>query len=536
MSGKKKSTKESKYGDAASRTSARTTAEPQTSRILQWIELKDPELAGVIRDNCMDGALVPGKDSMGVTFMFPEDAKTRKAIVDKAYSEEAEDVIGIVRALIIPDAIKSVADWKARPVGSVDGVLYKVKSASGATVILEGDGGDVKLERADDFRARDQPRESDQRLAVWRLVSGRLPLRGEEYKRPRRVEKVEAPPARPSDRLGRRLCAEKVEADFCLAMERDRARTCNPFLSKVAGLLMFLRKQHPELLASLLPLLDWSPEISFYLLLEPFKTAGDPLIPDNVLFGSSGWNGSVSLDPIVDFKGFLNAETKGSASVRNAVELEREHINRNPGKFTVPKALVAAYVAMLSKNAVGSLTPVLPEDTAKKLGAPHHGKKIWQDELRFVLSAKFMDLYRAPRFDRRDFEKITRCVRDRPGNRYDKAESTLLLIAEDTLKSDVAPNANYGLLVKFINSTAFLYVAAPEDEVGEPLGTENPKDLTLLKLDAFALAHLGRLTISPKTTVSPHVLAEVRAYVDKYGRLPDEFVGILGPQSDSAAK
>ena len=71
-----------------------------------------------------------------------------------------------------------------RPIGSDNGVVYEVESASGDTVVLKGG---VKLSKANDFHLL-RHKDEEKKLAVWNVTAGRLPLTGAAYSRPHKVK------------------------------------------------------------------------------------------------------------------------------------------------------------------------------------------------------------------------------------------------------------------------------------------------------------------------------------------------------------
>ncbi len=143
-------------------------------RIFLWVEGHDPALAQAIRDLCMEGALSPGRASSGVTFLYPT-AAVRKEIIEKAYGPDAEEALRLLDANIIPEVVRTPAEFR-RVGGNRLGVQLKVVGAEGSLVRLEG--GAV-LRPAEDF----SPLRKDN-IAVWTVEEGELPTEGPPAPKP----------------------------------------------------------------------------------------------------------------------------------------------------------------------------------------------------------------------------------------------------------------------------------------------------------------------------------------------------------------
>ncbi|GFR90096.1 60 kDa polyprotein, partial [Elysia marginata] len=211
-------------------------------RIHQWIVAKDEALAGAIRDLCMEGALSGGRRS-GATFIYPP-SSVSKEIVKKAYSADAEEAIFLLNAHIIPDSVRTAADFK-RGVGSRLGIKLEVESASGSSVTLKGG---AKLKVADDFHPLRK-----ENIAVWEVESGEVPLEGPKFEAPKRGrgecrgEYRGGFGASGATLNARQLLASGVEHNYDECMRANRCRTKDPYLAHAVSLLNFLKQNHPSL-------------------------------------------------------------------------------------------------------------------------------------------------------------------------------------------------------------------------------------------------------------------------------------------------
>lgn len=531
------------------------------SRIPAWVAAKDGDLAGALRDLCMDGLL-----GGGVSFLYPT-PEVRAQIVDLAYGPRAEEAVRLLDAHIATAPLPDAASFRAA--GSRLGIRLE-GAPEGEEVVL---AGGARLRAAGDFRPRG---------GVWEVLSGLVPLEGPPHKPPpprararrrRRYygegdeaaaakEEKPPPPPRRGETARARYAAE-VEARVDHEMRKDRCRGSYPYLEAAVSLLHFLKMSRPELLRALLPVLDRDPAVSFYLLLEPYKAPGSQgayLIPDEALFGAGGWGGRMIFrDAPAEFEAFfelLPAEARPAAKprdgrggppvvplgvgaprrVRAAIDQARMGIEgvdgRAANRVTLPRAVGAAYQTLLAHNAVCGAAPVVA-DAALALWAPP-AKKRWQDEFRFIFHRRFRDLLASPLYSGEDLRDILGEIRHgRPGNDY-AAEAKLT--GGGILESDVSPKAAFLLLLRFLNSSDFLYPGPPPKaavdgdwgEVGT--GPFDPLSLEVYNAEASKQAVLGRMRASGVSSggrlVDPATVAALRLYFQAHGELPPELKAI----------
>jgi len=488
-------------------------------RIFQWVEAQDPSFAQAIRELCMEGPLAPGR-SGGVTFLYPKDKAFRDEIVEKAYSfDNADEAIRLLNSLIIPDALPQSSDFR-RPIGNRLGVKLTVEASEPGRIRL-ADG--VELVPAPGFAPMtDRARE----IAVWILAKGRPPLSGEVYRPPEAARRPVRPPARGGGVSGnqRAALAMAVECDFCRQMCADRCRTCNPYLAKVVSLLNYLRARQPALLQTALCVIDYNPAVSFYLLLEPWKAAGAPLIPDSALFGDNAWNGlDLYSNAVAEYEAFFTQGAWNRNATAAGIETVRGQLNSQNNPRALPQLVVDVYRQLETKNTIAGGGPVLP---AEAIAALQGGKKLWQDEFRFFAHADLTTACAAP-FDPKAYESAVCRIRSGwPGNNY--AAETVLTNVE-RLRSNVSPGGEIKLLIKFVNSTDFLYLPAAPSDVGEVLGAGdlNPEDWELYNRNVGALRalHLTTGMVRP-SGLSPQALQELQFYIQTHGSLPPDVLAL----------
>ncbi len=491
-------------------------------RIFQWVEAQDPGFATAIRDLCLEGALSPGRS--GVTFLYPEDDAYRKEITTKAYTDEADEASNMIQALIIPTPLLTGADFNKGPISNLMNIKLTVESAASNKVKL---AGGIELTPVKNFQTLAK-RATD--IAIWGVSKGKLPVSGEAFKMAparRGATKGGARATGGSESLGaRQVLATQVEGEFDQCMARDRCASRNPYLAKVVSLLNFLKSHAPASLAVAQAVLDYDPIISFYLILEPYKTQGTFLIPDSVLFGEGAWNGAeIFSDAVAEYKAFFGGKTvRERGAVTAQVDAVRQQISGQSNPRQLPSLVHSAYDSMISQNAINGLGPILPKEAVGLIGA---NMKLWQDEFRFIIHEALQSMRREPQYSTDTFAAIVRDLRTAwPGNNY---ESETVLSNVAAMKNNVAPRAELFLLMKFINSTDFLYVPIASEIVGGAWGDpDDPNDTRIYNRNAAAVSNLSRVQgMSHPAGISPQALEEIRFYVQAHGQLPPAIQGLV---------
>jgi hypothetical protein len=514
-------------------------------RIFQWLEAQDPELAGAVRELCLDRLLEP-PPGHGVTFLYPQEKAYRDEIVDATYSADPESAIKLVESLIIPDALPKGADFKKRPIGSRLGVRYAVESAEAGTVRLAGGVELVPAKNFSPFGRREHE------IAVWAIAKGRLPLVGEAYTAPPRAERRGAKGGR-AVRGGangalnnRQLLAGAAETEFDRCMRQDRCRAHNPYLAKVVSFLNYLKARHPDLLLTLMPVLDYDPVVCFYLLFEPYKSVGEYLVPEEVLFGDGAWNGAEAFgNAVEEYKAIFAAIPREQAPTATdpatgqpavpyvfrdhaAIAAQIDLVRRQFGALNPrqgPQMVQDTYAALAAHNTIGGVGPVLPDTTLRALAG---SKKLWQDEFRFIIHEALQTM-RATPYTTDLFGSIVRDLRYAwPGDNYGRE---LRLSNVEDIRASVAPRDTLLLLGKFVYSTDFLYLAPPPEAVGEAAGSPtNPTDWEVYNRNAAALANLGQAAGMVRASgLSPQALQELQVYAKIHGQLPPEVMALARP-------
>ena len=452
-------------------------------RILQWIEDKDNDLACAIRDLCLDNMLVPREGSPGVTFLYPKEKEYRDEIVRKAYSNDADDAVKLICSLIIPVALHSTNDFKENPPGSRLGVKYEVKSVSEGAVDL---AGGVKLTPANDFHPLTKC--TGKLLAVWYVDAGRLPLSGESYKAPQMVSRSRILRTGGDGGDGgisrREQLALTTEEAFKKGI--NQPMTSDPYLVVVVSILHWLRINQSELYTTLLPFLDWSPFITFYLLVQPYKKKGGYLIPDNILYGddtTTAWNGvtptvnsySTEYESIISSiagQAEKTADDQGGnpvvprvfsdpSSVKAEIETVRKDILATTDLSGCIDKVIDVYAKLRVGDTMGDLSAV---ESSATIAATPGSMSLWMDEFRFLIFAELAQVLknRNPQgiVSENGIGEIIKTIRtDWRGDDYDaERQITKPPINQGASALDTT---QLHLLKFWVNSSAFLHFAGP---------------------------------------------------------------------------
>ena len=417
------------------------SAQPKT--IMDWVEEHDSDLAEAISSVNLEGVLKPSNGN-GVTFLYPEDPEFREALVAMTNDLGGAGFIKHFKSLVIPDIFQRLEDFQqaGRQVGNLLDANFKVNCEGG-----------VSLKYATDFTNPDS-------IAVYIMASEtRPPVTGGGYRRP--------PPRKPTVRGGadrrhnqyshRPAFADGVEEEFNKCMAADGCRTHNPYLEKVVSLLNFLKLKHNELYQKALFVIDYEPISTFFILMEPYKNpnSGEPFIPERVLFGDGGWNGTfLCEDAITEYMRFFEVTANASDVIAGQADIIRTRIMNNADTSQAVLSLQMAYNELETKNTI--LGFKLPAAAWQ----PTKGRKHWQDELRFVVHEALREVRMRPQYDSTTFRKITDELRfTRTGSNYVDE-----LAANHCIRS-VYPKAEYMFVASFINSTDFLYAPCPPAKI-----------------------------------------------------------------------
>jgi len=355
-------------------------------RIIKYIEDYYTDLYEIINNLGIFNSFTPRKGG-GVTFIIPNDSCLEK-LMEETYGSKPENAANILKSMILLVTLKDTSDWdKMRDdIPNLLDQKLKVKKISANGVLLEN-GATLKLD------TNFQTMESRQNMAVWRLIDGEIPLDGPpadfKYVKSMRKTKTVKREDVNDDRI---IYARYIEH----ASEREGEVV---YLREMVSLLHHLKNHRRDLFDVCQSMLDVSPRISFYLLLEPYYKGEDPLLPKSVL---DKWN----LKPHPHFpeaaafwkKIFNNLDSRqsdaliysknGRKQIRMALSKVRDLLARTATPKSKLERINAIYNEIETKNSIAGCGPIYTPNVAH-IYKNRPGFKEWQDNIRLILRRYF---------------------------------------------------------------------------------------------------------------------------------------------------
>lgn len=508
----------------------------QYCSIHQWLEQHHPEFIAAMRDNCIDRKLNPGTN--GVTLLFPNEAAYRDDIISKVYSNP-DDASNMFLSLIIPLPLVSEKSFTEQEIGNCLGVKLEVESVAKDLIKLKGG---VELSIVPEFKPRTRQANN---IAVWYVTKGRLPLTGDKYEiKYKKMGKKTGGAAIESPKISRReILMNRLAYAFSYSgsyhefLASNGRKVSNIYVHMVLSLMKFLSKKNEPIYKIALAKMDYNAFVSAYLLIEPHKTEGH-LIPDYILFGDGGWNFSKchTEDANTEYLNLLSRKNLGTDAtppedLRKKILADIDELRasiiqvNNIGEIYT--TIKNKYEVLIETNAIGNSSPVFSNDVLehyKKDKNPAQ-KLMWEHEFRFLYGSKFNSL--CNNFDFGEFNTLIQSIKlHLPGNDY--ANEIGIVVAKQS--NDINRRIHMQILMKFVNSSAFLYTVEPLESVDESRGMI--VNGTMDDLDSLVVYNINRnevkmirsmTTIVHRSNIS---LGDADAVVAKYveehnGLLPD---------------
>jgi hypothetical protein len=416
----------------------------------------------------MEGALVPRR-STGVTFIYP-DKDVRKEIVRKTYGDKSEvdEATDLLKTHILYGALESASDFGSGVANRLDYVI-KVDKSSGDKVKLDNGTTLTKVKKFTSGRGN---------TAVWE-ADGPVIASGERRERGGSKKMGGAPP---SDRAWLQWFEGRMYQSYLTT------GNVNEYLRAVISFVNYLKINHYDTFVMVYPILDVNPFLSFFLLFEPKKDRGPYMVDGGLITQWGGqnlyknaqqeWAALFADSTRQEIAQKLGASAPklftDNAAVLRAIDSARSRVlQSNPA--TRGQSIQNAYQQLVSSNSLGGLSPIFPASTAAALA---NGKKLWQDESRFLLSDQVAGA--ANISSAKEFKT------DAPGNDYVDE----LMVASDTM--DVHPEERAAIQSMFINSTAFMYVPHSLTQGSQTMPIDDPQ---FYNLELAKLADLHKMTI-----------------------------------------
>lgn len=471
---------------------------------MSWLKDAHEELAQAITDRCLEGYLSV-RGGRGVTFIVPG-ADDMKKIVAGAYSSDkakVEEAETLIKMHIVQSCMELGKDFKpaSGDIGSVGGSILTASEVGEKTATLKGG---AKVQRVDAQILREG-------AAVWKVTSGSLPSKDDGWKPARRGGRVQGGGSFVGGGpLSREAFTNQLLDHFkthALSGSPDaKAEAFRVFHAAVSCLLRHMKTcaasdanaEAKLALATAISILDRNPIVNWALIVEPFRTGGDMLLPQSVWDSWDQATGSGQKGAKTTAKFFSDPQAAVSqiypeaasaaifsqpGRVQTAIEACREEVMGQAVSASPISYMEKAYASTLAKNQIGAVSDVWPKGVAAKLG---EGRKLWQDLLRGKVKACFID---APISEA--CECACRLVSETLRGKDFCAEFREVGGGE----GGVAPRGNiFDCLSKNVSCTDFLYApqsteminSVPSRSVGvDPLNTR-----LILNTDLQANAHL----------------------------------------------
>lgn len=406
--------------------------------IKDWLKEKDSELLKIFKRVCqMNYVNLEGYRYM--TFIYP--SKDVRAKIDEMMESDKSEAVKIIRSLFIPnfrvDNAESLINAR-RPISTAGKIIISNGAkAKGSDLIIVSEGKDVAtLKLEESF----QPEFGKKNTVIWRLTKGEMPTEGEIMERKKiggsreiNINKMQSGPDMRSSRISifDSTCAEHITY--------SQAKT-DYILIKCVSLMNFVKVRAPELYTKLLYVLDWSPLISLYVLLEPNKTH-DHLIPTELI---DEWSGAVIYrNAVREYTGFFDQRSIDSSytSVLSSALSNIESLITDEG------------------NALEKFTEIKDEirsvgNKFEEITGLSSNYKLWLDELRFCASKHIEGFLLG---NANEIKNVFHVFGMMPGNNY----VTERLI---TSKLDLNENVELSILKEFCEKG--LGYIARSDEIG----------------------------------------------------------------------
>lgn len=515
-------------------------------RIYQWIEKHDSEFAECIRDLCLEGALSPHKDINGITFLMPDKgSKLRENIIKYTYSNkegaDADMAIKLIESLIVTDLIPDIKTFETIKknnisIGNRLRFRLHINDIKNNHVLFKNG---LKLEPVNTFNtiAKKEYSTSSNKLnlAVWRIVEGEPPIEGDRHEI-KRKPKIDGGSdclclINPLSKLVDNYRAEfaiLVETEYSNSIKSFTTHTNNQYLSVVIKILTYLHDKKKDAYIRIKPLLDIDPIITFYIILEPYKTEGTYLITkeelsDEVLKYILSSTNSYK-DASNEYKKFLSQIIdmpnvkifSNPLDVINSVHMIRNELLNNVLVKELLHHIIEVYMALEKSNCINGINPILPETLFQHYNT-NHNKRMWQDEYRFMLGECLKSLKVEPdvKMKINIFNNITNKLKeDIPGNNYSQE---LVIMNDSNYLLTACLKDRKKILQYFITSSDFLFFTNGLDCIvtnAAPKVTEYINTYGFNNRNNFASKELNSIDMRPSIEIS-------RSFAEHYKRLKE---------------
>jgi len=459
-------------------------------QIIDYLDIIDPEFAQDIRHCCANISLQPGRGKPGVTLLYPTEKSYREKIHKLAVSKDPADVgkaCQMVNAMILREKLKTPDDWDSMK-DDIPNSLFPSQqitvtktSASkitllGGSVIVEPDSGFI------DASTRSN-------LAVWRIISGEIPINGPKSSKAGSPGGKSGAPRRrgptlrePGSREGGYEVSQEAAAAnlrFSIGLAAENAYLAfagkkNVFCQYAMSLARYIESNDSAVFYDcVLPSISFRC-MDFYILVEPHNFNGPYLVPTRII--RDWWeqfNYAIeSMENILQYRDWINskliAAPAGSAAIYSAdkrihliSEIDSLRMETSDKSSSNPRCSVAhireAYQKVETQNIIGDVMNVFPAGTAAYFKAAP-GLKLMHDELRYLTELMFIRLESAPAFDRAQFQTIVEYIGAYMNARGVDEREHAAILCNRNLATRIEPTEKFREISTFVNSTLFLSI------------------------------------------------------------------------------
>lgn len=348
----------------------------QYPNLIKYFETRHNRLYEVIEALGLYGLLVPRKNG-GITFLIPNGEYMDK-IYEAAYSETPDEAINMIKSLIIVDFLSTPEEWdkKRSDIPNLLGQKLEVLEINKDMIKVKGHSGNVVLQQDTVFK----PIASRNNMAVWIIKSGKISLNGPKaslkFVKAKKNGKDESNDSRsvPEDR--RIELVEKLENKYHRGNQ-------DAFLEFMVTLMRVVKDEDSKLYDKIRPMLDASPIVSFYLLVEPLKPENGTsyIIPSFILNKCRHKLPNLARQWKSHFTPLPNEEDIDQ-TVQDIVIEFQDKVGKE--KLKIARSHYADF------DQGNGIAAYLPNDT-KEFYQLHPGLKRWQDGARHLIRRAFRE-------------------------------------------------------------------------------------------------------------------------------------------------
>lgn len=387
------------------------------NQILEFIEKHNPEFHEIIFQLDNENDLIIDKEG-DYTFIMPNNDSINKII--RMSHDDDDRALSIVMSLFLRGNYSSQYDWT-----NTDDIINLLNRKVETTTINRS-----KIVFKNNCEIAINKKFRDQNATIYNIVSGDLPPLGKKISIKKKKEENKPIEKKIKINVRNELFKSIIESN-------NQEEKCYEIVN---SLIYFLRQEMPDIYESVLPFLDYSSIVSFFILFEPGK--GQYYFIDEKVLNS--WY-SAHNNPIQDYfiSGFSGLVY--DSRIKDEIQEQREIILSSTNAKEVINNIDEIYGELISHNKIGNVSNVLSKRSHSYImsACKHYNIKLMQDELRMIYDNMF------------DEKKSYKFIMQQIYNRlkllpfFDDPATLTAITKQEFI-------ANVGV---FVNTTNFIYLA-----------------------------------------------------------------------------